>query len=41
MIAPTPQNDVAVALAGVANLAEPVDKLAVEPNPDQAILVLG
>jgi hypothetical protein len=31
------QDNVAVALAGIAHLAEPVDELRVEPNPNQAV----
>ena len=32
-----PQDNVAVALTGAANLPQPVDKLAVEPDPNQAV----
>ena len=32
-----PQDVVAVALAGAAHLGQPIDELAVEPDPDQAV----
>jgi hypothetical protein len=34
------QDNVAVGLGGAAHLGEPIDELAVEPEPDQAVLAL-
>jgi hypothetical protein len=33
------QNDVAIGLAWAAHLTEPVDKLAIEPEANQSVLV--
>jgi hypothetical protein len=40
-VSPHPLANLAVGLARVSRLVEPIDELAVEPDPDEAVLALG